>query len=182
MTAPVGAGATQRTARRTVPILPRTCTRCLIAPTFRARTCWPVTPSAAYTYSALPHNFRIRSPAWCYWTPLHPNPVRRYQPTPSVIARGRPPRSRTAGRPGPPTAVFRHARGTRRANSSTARHLGSFIEESVEGSASMQQAASLTDLNGKPLIVLTADKGNDDDKWQSKQDQLTTLATNSLHR
>ena len=34
MTAPVGAGATLRTARRTVPTLPRTCTRCLIAPTF----------------------------------------------------------------------------------------------------------------------------------------------------
>jgi hypothetical protein len=46
----------------------------------------------------------------------------------------------------------------------------------------VQQAASLTDLSGKPLIVLTADKGNSDDKWQSKQDHMATLSTNSLHR
>jgi pimeloyl-ACP methyl ester carboxylesterase len=69
-----------------------------------------------------------------------------------------------------------------RANSSTARHLRSWIKEVVEGSVSTQQAASLTDLDGKPLIVLTADKGNQDDEWQSKQDHLATLSTNSLHR
>jgi pimeloyl-ACP methyl ester carboxylesterase len=74
------------------------------------------------------------------------------------------------------------SRDEARANSSTARHLGSHIEEFLEGSASVQQAASLTDLRGKPLIVLTADKGNDDDKWQSKQDHLAALSTNSLHR
>jgi pimeloyl-ACP methyl ester carboxylesterase len=74
------------------------------------------------------------------------------------------------------------SRDEARANSSTARHLGSYIEEFVEGSASMQQAALLTDLGGKPLLVLTADKGNHDDKWQSKQDHLATLSTNSLHR
>jgi pimeloyl-ACP methyl ester carboxylesterase len=74
------------------------------------------------------------------------------------------------------------SRDEARANSSTARYLGSFIEEFVEGSASIQQAASLTDLRGKPLIVLTADKGNDDDKWQSKQDHLAALSTNNLHR
>ena len=45
----------------------------------------------------------------------------------------------------------------------------------------MQHAASLTDLDGKPLIVLTADR-NADDEWQSKQDHLATLSTNSLHR
>src|SRR5215217_4294743 len=58
--------ATQRTARRTVPTLPRTCTRCSNVPTFLGRTCWPVIPSAACTSSASPHNSRIRSPAWCY--------------------------------------------------------------------------------------------------------------------
>ena len=73
------------------------------------------------------------------------------------------------------------SRDEARANSSTARHLASFIEESVEGSASVQHAASLTDLDGKPLIVLTADR-NADDEWQSKQDHLATLSTNSLHR
>ena len=74
------------------------------------------------------------------------------------------------------------SRDEARANSSTARNLGSYIEEFVEGSASMQQAASLTDLSGKPLIVVTADKGNNDDTWPAKQDHLATLSTNSLHR
>jgi pimeloyl-ACP methyl ester carboxylesterase len=73
------------------------------------------------------------------------------------------------------------SRDEARANSSTARYLGSFIEEFLEGSPSMHQASSLTDLNGKPLIVLTADR-NADDKWQSKQDHLATLSTDSLHR
>jgi hypothetical protein len=39
----------------------------------------------------------------------------------------------------------------------------------------------LTDLDGKPLIVLTADTGNDA-KWQSAQEHMATLSTNSLHR
>ena len=46
---------------------------------------------------------------------------------------------------------------------------------------SMQQASALTSLNGKPLIVLTADEGADD-QWQSKQDHMATLSSNSLHR
>ena len=46
----------------------------------------------------------------------------------------------------------------------------------------MQQAASLTSLDGKPLIVLTADEGITDDQWQAKQDHMATLSTNSLHR
>jgi len=57
------------------------------------------------------------------------------------------------------------SRDEARANSSTARSFASFIEESVEGSASVHQAASLTDLGGKPLIVVTADRNADDD-WQ----------------
>jgi pimeloyl-ACP methyl ester carboxylesterase len=69
-----------------------------------------------------------------------------------------------------------------RANSSSAAHLASFLEEWVEGSASMQQAAALTTLNDKPLIVLTADQGISDDQWQSKQDHLATLSSNALHR
>jgi Zn-dependent M28 family amino/carboxypeptidase len=47
---------------------------------------------------------------------------------------------------------------------------------------SMQQASALTSLNGKPLIVLIADEGNNDAQWQSKQDHVATLSTNSLHR
>jgi hypothetical protein len=45
----------------------------------------------------------------------------------------------------------------------------------------MQQASALTSLNGKPLIVLTADQ-RADDQWQPKQDHMATLSTNSLHR
>jgi hypothetical protein len=45
---------------------------------------------------------------------------------------------------------------------------------------SMQQASALTSLNGKPLIVLTADERNNDAQSQSKQDHMAT--TNSLHR
>jgi pimeloyl-ACP methyl ester carboxylesterase len=68
-----------------------------------------------------------------------------------------------------------------RANASLARNLRSYIEEFVEANAAMQQAAALTNLNGKPLIVLTADTGNAAD-WQQKQDHMATLSTNSLHR
>jgi len=73
------------------------------------------------------------------------------------------------------------SRDEARANASTARNLGSFIEEFVQANRSMQQAASLTSLNGKPLIVLTADTGNAAG-WQQKQDHMATLSTNSLHR
>ena len=75
-----------------------------------------------------------------------------------------------------------HSRDEARANASSARHLASFIEEFAQANTAMQQASSLTNLNGKPLIVLTADKGNNDDQWQAKQDHLATLSTNSLHR
>jgi hypothetical protein len=34
----------------------------------------------------------------------------------------------------------------------------------------------------RPLIVLTADSGSDDDRWPVKQDHLITLSTNGLHR
>jgi pimeloyl-ACP methyl ester carboxylesterase len=73
------------------------------------------------------------------------------------------------------------SRDEARANSATARHLASWIEELLAASASAHQASLLTDLNGKPLIVLTADTGNDA-KWQSAQDHMATLSTNSLHR
>jgi hypothetical protein len=46
----------------------------------------------------------------------------------------------------------------------------------------MQQASALTSLNGKPLIVLTADEGINDNQWQSKQDRMAALSTNCRHR
>jgi len=72
-------------------------------------------------------------------------------------------------------------RDAARANASLDRNLGSWIEEFVEANTSMQQAAALTSLDGKPLIVLTADTGNEVG-WEQKQDHLATLSTNTLHR
>jgi pimeloyl-ACP methyl ester carboxylesterase len=80
------------------------------------------------------------------------------------------------------TTLPPRSRDEARANSSTASHLASFIEEYAVANTSMQQASALTNLHGKPLIVLTADEQNTDDQWQSKQDHLATLSTNSLHR
>ena len=74
-----------------------------------------------------------------------------------------------------------HVRGEARANASTAPYLRSWIEEFVAANTSMQQAASLTNLDGKPLVVVTADTGNAAD-WPAKQDQMATLSTNSSHR
>jgi pimeloyl-ACP methyl ester carboxylesterase len=69
------------------------------------------------------------------------------------------------------------------ANASTARHLASFLKEYLaEANTSMQEASSLTTLGSKPLIVVTADEGITDGQWQSKQDHMATLSTNSLHR
>jgi pimeloyl-ACP methyl ester carboxylesterase/FtsH-binding integral membrane protein len=73
------------------------------------------------------------------------------------------------------------SRDEARAHSSTARHVASWIEEVLAASASAHQASLLTDLDGKPLIVLTADTGHDA-KEQSAQEHMATLSTNSVHR
>src|SRR5829696_5002711 len=74
-----------------------------------------------------------------------------------------------------------HVRGEARANASTASYLRSSIEEFVAANTSMQQAASLTNLDGKPLVVVTADTGNAAG-WEQAQDKMATLSTNSSHR
>jgi pimeloyl-ACP methyl ester carboxylesterase len=79
------------------------------------------------------------------------------------------------------TTLPPRSRDEARANSSTARHLASFVEEYGAANTSMQQASALTSLNGKPLIVLTADTGNDA-KHRSAQEHMATLSTNSVHR
>jgi pimeloyl-ACP methyl ester carboxylesterase len=69
------------------------------------------------------------------------------------------------------------------ANASTAKHVRSFVTEYLaDADASMHEASSLTTLGSKPLIVVTADEGITDSQWQSKQDHMATLSTNSLHR
>ena len=74
-----------------------------------------------------------------------------------------------------------HFRGEARANASTARYLRSWIEEFVAANTSAQQAASLTNLDGNPLVVVTADTGNAAG-WAQAQDRMATLSTNSSHR
>jgi pimeloyl-ACP methyl ester carboxylesterase len=61
------------------------------------------------------------------------------------------------------------------------RDFGSFLQESFEGAASVHQASLMTNLTGKPLIVVTADTDHDP-TWQPAQQRLTTLSTNSLQR
>jgi pimeloyl-ACP methyl ester carboxylesterase len=73
------------------------------------------------------------------------------------------------------------SRDEARARSATANHVQSFLNESREGGMAAQQAATLTNFADKPLIVLTAGRGNDN-AWQAAQDKLATLSTNSRHR
>jgi pimeloyl-ACP methyl ester carboxylesterase len=80
------------------------------------------------------------------------------------------------------TTLPPRSRDEARATSSTAQSVASVVEEYGVANTSMQQASALTSLDGKPLIVLTADEGVSDDQWQSKQEHMATLSTNSLHR
>jgi pimeloyl-ACP methyl ester carboxylesterase len=73
------------------------------------------------------------------------------------------------------------SRDEARARSATASHVESFLNESREGGMAVQQAATLVDFTGKPLIVVTA--GRDHDAvWMAAQDKLASLSTNSRHR
>ena len=59
--------------------------------------------------------------------------------------------------------------------------LASSAQEFLEGSASVHQAAAVTDLGHRPLVVVTADTGHDA-TWRAAQQQLATLSANSDHR
>jgi pimeloyl-ACP methyl ester carboxylesterase len=67
-----------------------------------------------------------------------------------------------------------------RASAATADYLASYIDEYGFASRSTSQAGELTDLNGKPLIVLTA--GRHPQAWITAQDKMAALSDNSLHR
>jgi pimeloyl-ACP methyl ester carboxylesterase len=73
------------------------------------------------------------------------------------------------------------ARDEARASVATASHLRSTIDEYLLANASAKQAAALTDLAGKPLVVLTAGSGSKAG-WMADQDHLAALSTNSAHR
>jgi pimeloyl-ACP methyl ester carboxylesterase len=67
------------------------------------------------------------------------------------------------------------------AKMATASSLRSTIDEYAQASASVRQAAALTDFADKPLVVLTAGSGHDA-AWTAAQNQLATLSTDSAHR
>ena len=56
----------------------------------------------------------------------------------------------------------------------------SYVDEFRAAPASAHQAATLVDFDSKPLIVLTAGRGNPE-TWPAAQDKLATLLTNSWH-
>jgi hypothetical protein len=73
------------------------------------------------------------------------------------------------------------ARSQELALAATTRELNSQRVEWSELPAAFTQAQALTDLNGKPLIVVTAGLGQQAG-WSAAQDQLASLSANSLHR
>ncbi len=68
-----------------------------------------------------------------------------------------------------------------RALASTPRHYRSLRDEFSELRTAMRQAAQLTSLGDRPLVIVTAQKGAQDG-WAAAQDDLATLSTNVEHR
>ena len=73
------------------------------------------------------------------------------------------------------------SRDEARASAATAMEMASFLDEFAVANRSASQAGELSTLDDKPLIVLTADRGNAEG-WTAAQNELATLSTNSLHR
>jgi pimeloyl-ACP methyl ester carboxylesterase len=62
----------------------------------------------------------------------------------------------------------------------TANEMAAFIDEYAVAGRSASEAGELTSLDGKPLIVLTAEQGNSAG-WMPHQEAMAALSTNSLH-
>jgi pimeloyl-ACP methyl ester carboxylesterase len=73
------------------------------------------------------------------------------------------------------------SRDDARATGSTASRLRSTIDEYVQGGNSTSQASALGDFDDKPLVVLTAGEGSEED-WITAHDRLADMSTNSAHR
>ena len=73
------------------------------------------------------------------------------------------------------------SRDEARTSAATAKEMASFLDEFAVANRSESEAGKLVNLDGKPLIVLTADRGNAAG-WTAAQDKLATLSPNSLHR
>jgi pimeloyl-ACP methyl ester carboxylesterase len=67
-----------------------------------------------------------------------------------------------------------------RANIASPSNLRSTLDEYIQATTSMEEAASLRDFADKPLAVLTAGIGNDT-QHQASQEALANLSTNHLH-
>ena len=68
-----------------------------------------------------------------------------------------------------------------RVTSATAKEMSGVIDEYGVASRSAVEAGRLRHLDAKPLIVLTATRGNSKG-WVADQNEMVKLSTNSLHR
>ncbi len=68
-----------------------------------------------------------------------------------------------------------------RASAATAKEMAGFIDEYAVAGRSASEAGELTSLDGKPLMVLTAEQGNAPG-WMPHQDAMAGLSTNSRHK
>lgn len=67
------------------------------------------------------------------------------------------------------------------ANAATARSLESSLDEYIDAGDSVKDAATLTSIGDKPLVVLTASIGHDP-SWFRAQHEMLALSTDSVHR
>jgi hypothetical protein len=68
-----------------------------------------------------------------------------------------------------------------RMTAATGKEMGGFVDEFVVANRSESEAGELRTFGDKPLIVLTAEKGNSAG-WMADQNRTVTLSTNSVHR
>ena len=68
-----------------------------------------------------------------------------------------------------------------RATAATPKEMSGVLDEYGVANRSVAEAGRLPSLDAKPLIVLTADRGNSK-AWMAAQNKMATLSTNSLHR
>jgi len=79
------------------------------------------------------------------------------------------------------TGLPARARSQEQAFAATARDFRGMNDEWSQLPTAFRQAKALTTLGAKPLVVLTAGRGQDRG-WSAAQDKLARLSTNSLHR
>ena len=68
-----------------------------------------------------------------------------------------------------------------RHTAATGKEMAGFLDEFGVANRSEAEAGTLRSLDAKPLIVLTASRGNSKG-WMAAQNEMATLSTNNLHR